>query len=401
MPLSRRSFLVTSSLSTLALTLPATFATPARAAAASRTLILLELKGGNDGLNMLPPKNDALYQRLRPTLAIDDKARLGFGGGITLHPALAPLLPAVERGELCAALQVGYDKPNRSHFRSIEIWDQASAAHEVKDDGWVTRALRVRGQKSANALDGLIVRGDDGPLLSAHTLHVHNDAAIGKAADKSPRTTTATTAAAAHVARVREALVDESRALLSRLRPHSLDDAVWRTATAQGLTPRLQQPLQLAAQVALANRAGGAVVPVVKLTLPGFDTHVRQAKPHEKLLAEMAAGLAALRAQLVARDAWRDTVVVVTSEFGRRVRENENGGTDHGAACPVLVFSGAVKGGVLGGSWDLADLDAGGDLKPRIAHTALFASVARGAFSLTAAQAQTALGDDGALPLWA
>ncbi|HCX33411.1 MAG TPA: Twin-arginine translocation pathway signal sequence domain-containing protein, partial [Rhodocyclaceae bacterium] len=146
--MDRRGFVRTLGAGTLSALLPQ----PSRAAAASgspsdahaaawdRTLFLIELKGGNDGLNTVVPYAQDAYYRLRPRLAIarDEVLRLGPDTG--LHPALRPLLPVWEAGELAIIQGLGYPDPNLSHFRSIEIWDTASGASEVRSEGWLARA---------------------------------------------------------------------------------------------------------------------------------------------------------------------------------------------------------------------------------------------------------------------
>jgi len=160
-------------------------------------------------------------------------------------------------------------------------------------------------------------------------------------------------------------------------------------AAAKGLADKLRaaaapketygQDLLLGRQLDLATRVVTAQVPVVavKVALGGFDTHANQVQPHERLLGFLAANLAMLRRNLIAANLWNDVLVMTYSEFGRRVRQNASGGTDHGTAAPLFVMGGGVKGGLHGAYPSLADL-ADGDLKHTVDFRSVFAAVAQG-----------------------
>ncbi|UHD15459.1 DUF1501 domain-containing protein [Thiocapsa bogorovii] len=127
----------------------------------SRSLVLIELKGGNDGLNTLIPYTDPEYARLRPNLAIAPTRVLDLNDRVGLHPALRPLMSAWDAGELAWIQGVGYPRPNRSHFRSMDIWETGSASDEVLDQGWLARALPIRAL--GDLPDMVVLGGDDGP----------------------------------------------------------------------------------------------------------------------------------------------------------------------------------------------------------------------------------------------
>src|SRR5690606_16131989 len=132
--------------------------TPALAAVATpmRVLVLLELNGGNDGLNTVIPFADPAYARARPTLAIARDRVLPLDASLALHPALAPLMPLWQLRELTIALGVGYAPPNRSHFRSIEIWDSGSGAEETLREGWLHRIVAEAGAPPGFASQGIV-----------------------------------------------------------------------------------------------------------------------------------------------------------------------------------------------------------------------------------------------------
>jgi len=378
---------------------PLSRAAPAVGARPPLTLIMLELKGGNDGLQMVCPITDPLYRRLRPDLALDAKSCSAFDRGLALHEGFAPLRSAVDAGELCVVGDVGYKEPNRSHFRAIQIWDHASTANEVRDEGWLTRALstaRVEGslRETSLALDGVIVRGDDGPLEGARTLHLAGGAP--KAQKRRQRVhapESGLTKSARHIEETRVLYAKQTSALATRLATVAVPQA------GPALPTKIEAVVDLAVRASILAARGEGVAHAVKLTLPGFDTHTNQRQVQDRLLGELGTGLAALRARLAEAGAWDRTVVVVMSEFGRRVAQNNNGGTDHGAAGPLLVLGGAVRGGLVGAPPRLDDL-LDGDLRVRVEHRDVFASVARRAFGLSNAGLTSALSSTATLPLF-
>ncbi|MBK8323150.1 MAG: DUF1501 domain-containing protein [Betaproteobacteria bacterium] len=324
---------------------------PARAQAPRKLLILVELKGGNDGLNTLVPFADPAYRRLRPRLAIgrDDALRLDDERG--LHPSLESLMPAWSAGELALVQGLGYPDPNLSHFRSIEIWDTASRSDEYLDEGWLTRAFAKHPSPPGYAADGVVVGAADlGPLsgAGARTIALANPEQFLRNARLARSTAgTATNPSLAHILRVER---DIQRSA-DRLHP----GREFTTAFPAG---PFGAAVRTAAQLA-ANREG---ISAIRLTLGGFDTHANQAGPHAALLRQLGEGLAALRGALKEIGRWPDTIVATYSEFGRRAQENQSGGTDHGTASVHFVIGGQVRGGLAGRAPALDQLDAGGNL---------------------------------------
>ena len=344
--MDRRQFLAgiaTSSLAALAL--------PARGEATRKLLILVELKGGNDGLNTVVPLADPAYRRLRPRLAVAREDALSLDDEQGLHPALASLMPAWSAGELAIVQGLGYPAPNLSHFRSIEIWDTASRSDEYLDDGWLTRVFAKHPSPPGFAADGVVVGAADlGPLAGtgARTIALANPEQFLRNA-KLARSTAGTAAnpSLAHILRVER----EIQRSADRLHP-GRDFAAAFPAGPFGAA------IRTAAQLA-ANREG---ISAIRLTLGGFDTHANQAGTHAALLRQLGEGLASLRAALKEIGRWTDTIVATYSEFGRRAQENQSGGTDHGTASVQFVMGGQVRGGMAGKAPMLDRLDAGGNL---------------------------------------
>lgn len=327
------------------------WAAPTLAAARRRLLVLVELKGGNDGLNTLVPFADPLYARLRPRLALGREQVLPLTESAGLHRSLEKLMPAWEAGEVAFVQGLGYPEPNLSHFRSIEIWDTASRSDEYLDDGWLTRAFMKRPSPAGYAADGVVVGAANlGPLAGtgARTIALQSPEQFLRSARLARADgASAGNPALAHILRVER---DIQRSA-DRLNP----GRDFRTAFPPG---PFGAAVRSAAQLA-ANPEG---VGVIRLTLDGFDTHANQLGTQAALLRQLAEGLAALREALVELGRWPEALVATYAEFGRRPRENESGGTDHGTANVHWVMGGAVKGGLLGEPPRLDRLDAGGNL---------------------------------------
>ena len=315
----------------------------------NRVLVLVELKGGNDGLNTVVPYTDPAYYSLRPKIAIKRDDVVQLSDRLGLHPSLAPLLPLWRESELAILQGVGYPEPNLSHFRSIEIWDTASKSAEYLQDGWLTRAFSARPAPRGFAADGVIIgSGDLGPLAGGGTraIALANTEQFLRRAKLAQPTPIAGNPALAHVLKVESDIVQAAAHLDARYK--------FRTAFPPG---NFGSAIHTAAQV-LANPSG---VAVVRVTLTGFDTHSNQAGTQARLLKEVAGGLVALKAALVELDKWDDAVVLTYAEFGRRPKENISGGTDHGTANVQFALGGRVAGAMYGAPTDLSRLSGDGN----------------------------------------
>ena len=339
---------------------------PAQAASARgerRLLVLVELKGGNDGFNTLVPYTDAEYYRLRPSVAIPREQVLSLDARAGLHPELRPLLTLWQAGELALVQNVGYPKPNLSHFRSIEIWDTASSSSEYLDAGWLTRSFMAAPLPPGSAADGVVVGGAElGPLGGAASRAVtltNPEQFLNQSRFAMPGNTTAGNPALAHVLRVEQAVIGAA----ARLRAD-------RTFTTAFPTGNFGNAVRTAAQVAAAN----AGVPVIKLALNGFDTHVGQLARQARLLKDLAEGIVALKSALTELGLWDSTLVMTYAEFGRRPQQNQSGGTDHGTASVHMVTGGRVRGGLYGEAPDFTRLDSTGNVQHAVDFRALYAT---------------------------
>ena len=311
-----------------------------------RLLILVELKGGNDGLNTLVPFADPAYASLRPRIAQRREDLLHISEREGLHPSLAALQPLWQGGELALIRGVGYPRPNLSHFRSIEIWDTASASEEYLAQGWVARAFAAHAVPRAFAADGVVIgSGEAGPLSGGGRV-----------------VTLASTEQFLRQAR----LATPGRARGSRALEHVLKvegDIAQAAATLGGgeflKTQMPEGPFGNAVRNAAQVLAGRGNVAAMRLTLNGFDTHQNQPGIHANLLKQLGDGLSALKGALVELGRWDSTLVLTYSEFGRRVQENGSNGTDHGTANVHFVLGGKVRGGLYGEAPRLDRLEDG------------------------------------------
>lgn len=345
----------------------------AQAARWDRLLVLVELKGGNDGLNTVVPYADPAYSRLRPRLAVPRDQVLQLDARCGLHPALAPLLPLWEGGELAVVQGVGYPQPNLSHFRSIEIWDTASAADRYLDRGWLARLFAQSPPPRAFAADGVAVGGHDlGPLAGGgRAVALADPQRFGRQARLASPGGVARNDALAHILRVERDVAHAAQGLLG-----SRDFATRFPPGAFG------QAVRSAAQVA----AGPGGVAVIRVSLGSFDTHANQPAVHQRLLGELAQGLVALRAALVELGRWDSTLVMSYCEFGRRPQENASLGTDHGTANAHFVLGGRVRGGLHGAPPALDRLDGNGNLPFAVDFRSLYATAIERWWGLASAQ---------------
>lgn len=344
-----------------------------------RTLVLIELKGGNDGLNTVVPFTDPAYYALRPKIAIARDAALPITDKAALHPALAPLMPLWEAREMAVLQSVGYPAPNLSHFRSIEIWDTASASNTYLADGWLTRAFATAPTPAGFAADGVAIGTSDlGPLSGSGTRAValtNTDQFLRQARLATPQGQ-AHNKAFEHILKVEGDVVQAASHLGAR---HA-----FATAFPAG---GFGNAVRTAAQI-LASPAG---VAVVRVTLNGFDTHSGQAPTQARLFGEFAQGIVALRSALIEIGRWDDSLILTYAEFGRRPRENLSQGTDHGTANVHFAWGGKVTGGAYGAPPALDRLDGNGNIAHALDFRSVYATVLERWWDI---RAREALGGD-------
>lgn len=332
-----------------------------------RMLVLVELHGGNDGLNTLVPFEDEAYYRARPQLAIPRDQIRQLTPKVGFHPALSPLVSLWESRELAVVTGVGYPSPNRSHFRSIEIWETASDSEELVDQGWLSKVFDQFPLPTAFTAEGIFLgKGDAGPLSGGNTrtISLHDpEQFLLQAGSRQPVSFSTANRALAHILNVQREL---SRAAADLKGP--VEQAV--QSGVEFPASKIGKQLEVAARLIAAR----APVAVIKVTQGSFDTHAGQLPAHHRLLDELAQALTAFRMALQKQDVWNDVLVMTYSEFGRRVEENASHGTDHGTAAPHFIMGGRVKGGLYGMVPSLTDLQ-NGDLKYTTDYRSLYGTV--------------------------
>lgn len=344
-----------------------------------RSLIVLELQGGNDGLATVIPTDSKAYGKLRPTLGSVRNGARALGDGTALHAALANWHRHVIEGRATVVHGVGYAQPDRSHFRSRDIWQVGDPQLQrvgASTTGWLGRAadllagqgagvpaaalgqlevpLALHGQRgvapSLRSIEDFQWSSPSGPVLVGSALRalVADGAAVGDLRAFVQRT---------QVQAVE--LADDLRAALARYQPQ-----------AEYPDSPLGRDLQLAARLVIS----GFGTRLLHVGLGGFDTHARQLPTHAALLGQLDAALDAFVRDLEGHRRTATTALLLHSEFGRRAAENASQGTDHGAAAPVFVAMGGSVGGTLGSAPDLEDL-LDGDVRCTIDFRSVYAEL--------------------------
>ncbi len=307
-------------------------------------LVVIELSGGNDGLNTLIPCEDPLYYKNRRTLGVPKKDVLRLADGLGLHPKMTAMQEMFKEGHLAMVQGVGYPGPNRSHFRSMEIWQTASVAPVAPSTGWLGRSLDGIPNPDDAHLHGLA-------LTSGLPLAMQSETAFIPVVSQLEAISGEAENPAAKLRRELSTSANPTKGPVLPLRRQARTfykaadrlKAATESASSGGEYPETELGLQLkrAAQIVSANLG----VRVLYASQTGYDTHASQGETHGNLLEQLSTALAAFHKDLAARKLDKKVVVMAFSEFGRRVDENASKGTDHGAASCLIVAGSPVKGG--------------------------------------------------------
>ena len=328
---------------------------------AARTLVVLQLGGGNDGLNTVIPYKDPLYAQLRPTIGQSATAVLPISDSLALHPNLGGLHGLWDSGNLAVVEGVEYPTPNFSHFRGTEIWMTADDQN-VGSLGWLGHALdhlsnhpslvaASLGVTTPRALVGMqptnIALGGSLSGFVYRPVGRVDPGAVSAIYDYMNTVTPATS---------------RYKKLVTASHTIAQDAMAGVAKAASGYTPAVKYPnSQLAAGLqTIAQLIHGNVgARVLYLATGGFDTHSNERSTHDGLMQTLGDGLAAFWQDLTAHGHAESVALMTFSEFGRRPGENASRGTDHGSAAPLFVMGGAIKGGVYGAAPNLASLNNG------------------------------------------
>lgn len=324
-----------------------------------RVLVVIQLGGGNDGLNTVIPHAQDEYYRLRPTLAQPRSALHRLDDAHGLHPAMGALAELFAERELMVVHGVGYPQPDRSHFRSMEIWHSADPSAPPRGLGWLGLLADQIVGRSPGAMAAMHLGEGDLPLALRGRDQLAPSVRDEGAFVLSP----AAKRLAAQRGRLLEVQGATSRELayLRKSATAAYAVAARIEELAERASPVAWPDHALARRLRLVARlvAGGIGTRIFHVEHNGFDTHVRQARAHALLLEQLAGALAAFQRDLEASGAAERVLTLVFSEFGRRARENGSRGTDHGAAAPVLLSGGRLRGGLAGLPPDLGRLEEG------------------------------------------
>lgn len=340
-----------------------------------RVLVVVNLQGGNDGLNTLVPYGAADYYRYRPTLGIASSEILDIDGAVGLNPAMRSLKAMYDKGLVGIVQGVGYPQPDHSHFRSTEIW-QTAVPERYETTGWLGRFLDDAGLPKDDLFNAVAVAPVLPEALAARTVDVPAIPQLRGYGLASDRRADERAAFASIVADDRFPFSSPYLPAVARIEDHAERGAAELPKLVAGYTTNASYPatplgrsLALAAQI-VGSRLGTRVLYVQH---GSFDTHVSQRATQDRLLEELSEALAAFYDDLAAHGNDRRTLTMTFSEFGRRVAENGNRGTDHGEAAPLFLVGGGVKGGLHGRYPALDDLD-NGDLKFTVDFRSVYAT---------------------------
>jgi uncharacterized protein (DUF1501 family) len=348
--------------------------------ATDHTLIVVQLAGGNDGLNTVIPFTDPIYRQLRPTLALPAADVLPLDARLGLHPNLHPLKAFWDAGQLAIIEGVGYPNQSLSHFQAMDIWQTLDLTGSG-GEGWLGRLVAGLVDQQGHpfkALDIGTITARALQSLSAQVPTLASTKTYALASDPvdpdhgSTRLQALMNLYSSYPRTSPYAALLDTTALNAREGARSLRaaDLEYRPAVTYPDGP-FAAGLQILAE-AIVQDLG---LRVGYVTLGGFDTHAAQSTTHDTLLATLANGLAAFYNDLVAHKKADQVLVMTWSEFGRRVEENGSLGTDHGTAAPMFVLGRALTRGIFGEPPGLADLDANGNLKYTVDFRSVYATL--------------------------
>lgn len=350
----------------------------------SRILVVVQLSGGNDGLNTVVPYEMGTYYDARPLISIRQQDVLPLNHQIGFHPNMSALAELFRQGQVAVVQSVGYPDPSRSHFRSNDIWHTAES-DQISDTGWLGRYLDLKIESEPKTSSNMLAAVSMDPiapktLLSkkapvsslnnmygsfirekSQCVQVHQNRKTNVFADIYSNLDSNSS----YVDFLQEIGLeadDSTDYLLESMRRYK--------NTVQYPDGRLGIGLKFISQMICL----GAHCPVYFVSLDGFDTHASQATTHPFLLKQLSDALSAFHFDLSRNHGGDNVITLVFSEFGRRVTENINGGTDHGTVGPVLLIGNKVKGGIYGDHASLTNVNPS-DLKFKIDFRTIYATI--------------------------
>ena len=349
----------------------------------NKVLVILQLSGGNDGLNTVIPIRNDIYYRERPGLGIGKTKALSLTDEVGLHPALITLKKLYDDGSLGILNNVGYTNPDRSHFRSMDIWQTGSASNEYITTGWVGRYLDAQCggcDKPTYALEiddvlSLALKGENSKAIAMKdpkrlfgtsnekffkdVLKSHEPGRMTQTGGEGNEETVD------YLYKTMSETLSSANYIFEQSRAHPSSAEYPKTELGNGLKT-------------IASLIFSDInTKVYYISLGSFDTHVNQENQQQRLFTELSNALKAFTADLKNNNRFNDVLMFTFSEFGRRVSQNASGGTDHGTANNMFLIGGALKQkGIINSMPDLDDLEEG-DLRYKIDFKTVDAPVLR------------------------
>jgi len=376
MLINRRKFLTLGSLATGTMMLPKflkAFEGPIQALKSQKVLVVLQLSGGNDGLNTVIPVRNDIYYRERPGLSISREKSLFLNDDAGLHPSLTHFKSLYDEGNLAILNNVGYPNPDRSHFRSMDIWQTASNSNEVLNSGWLGRYLDAECMNCSKPTQVLEI---DDMLSLALTGEKMKGIAF-----RDPRRLYDTSQDPFFKDMLNAGLEERSEdpgSYLYKVMAETVSGADYifqqsklRPSVTHYPNSEIGKNLKTIASLISSD----INTRVYYVSLGSFDTHVGQQAKQEKLFSDLNEAIKPFTDDLKSSHRFDDVLMISFSEFGRRVSENGSGGTDHGTANNMFLISGGLKNkGVLNVMPDLSNL-TDGDLNQQLDFKSVYATV--------------------------
>lgn len=326
-------------------------------------LVFIQLNGGNDGLNTFVPYDNPLYFELRSKIALSKDLVISKNNGMAFHPALKNFAEIQQKGDMSILQNVGYPEPNRSHFRSQEIWQTASASNQYLNEGWLGRYLDLQCKEhqptagiNLDAIDNLALKGKEPNFIT-----VKDPNRFKIRTDKDDKVKLSDNPQLDFVRKIAYSVTEGAEEIQQALTKSTAEINYPKT--------NLGKNLEWIARLIKGNLNSK----VYYTSQNGYDTHDNQLVIHQRNLEELNDAVYSFYTDLKQANLLQNVTIVVFSEFGRRVKDNGNG-TDHGTAAPLFVIGGNNRGKVLGSNPNLSDLDEG-DLKYQIDFRSVYASL--------------------------
>lgn len=373
--MKRREFLKNGTLASSLFMVPSfvkAFENISHASLGYKKLVIIQLAGGNDGLNTIIPYNNDIYYRERPGLAIKKNDLIKATDELGFHKNMGGLKNLYDKGYLSIVNNVGYPNPNRSHFRSTDIWQTASDSSEYLTSGWLGRYIDKHGKMPHTGIEvddslSLIMKGEN----------------INGIATKNPRILFSNTQTPFFKKVIKQQqdnhLSEHNLGYLYKTMIEANSSAKHIFQTSKTYRTNFDYPKnpfaqQLKTTATFINSHVNSKVYFV--SMGGFDTHNGQSKRQEKLLDVYSKSIEVFVNDLKKNDTFKDTLILTFSEFGRRVKQNGSEGTDHGTANNVFIIGENLKKqGFYNDAPNLADLDNNGDLKYAVDFREIYATV--------------------------